>query len=89
MTGQVLKSPGYIAPLLPVPGDQVVLTNRHGRDNGDMFGYLLPSAEGIVRLAHEADDDNRDDPPADWLRGSWFADDVIVFRLKRRQQTFV
>ena len=84
-----MKSPGYIAPLLPVPGDQVVLTSKNDREQVPMSGYLLPSAEGIVRLAHEADDDNRDDPPADWLRGSYFAEDVIVFRIKRRQRVFV
>ena len=85
----MLRSPGYIAPLLPVPGDRVALTRKNDREQVPMCGYLLPSADGIVRLAHEADDDNREPRPDEWWRGSYFAEDVIVFRIKRRQRVFV
>jgi hypothetical protein len=85
----VLKSPGYIAPLLPTPGDKVMIIGGRGRDEWDMKGYLLPSADGVVRLAHQAADDDRADPPEDWLRRSWPAADVIVFRLALRTQVFV
>ena len=74
---------------LAVPGDRVMLMGGRGRNEWDMTGYLLPSPPEVVRLAAEAADDNRDNPPEDWLRGSYVARHVSVFLLRRRPWVFV
>ena len=85
----MLKSPGFIPPKIAVPGDSVMVIGGRGRNEWDMKGYLLPSGPEVVRIAHEAVDDDRTDPPEDWLRGSFVARHVTVFLLRRRPWIFV
>lgn len=84
----MLRSPGYTPPAVAVDGDKVLVIRKHGHDDG-LTGYQLPAPPGIVRLAAEAADDNRADPPDDWWRAEYDAADVYVSVLQRRDWTFV
>ncbi|MDJ0337421.1 hypothetical protein [Cryobacterium sp. PH31-O1] len=85
----MLKSPGFIPRPVAVAGDHVMVIGGRGRNEWDMTGYLLPSDPEVVRLAAEAVDDDRVDPPEDWWRASWFSRQVSVVLLRRRPWVFV
>ncbi|WP_105033536.1 hypothetical protein [Cryobacterium aureum] len=84
----MLKSPGYTPPAVAVDGDKVIVVRNHS-DGYGLVGYQLPAPPGIVRLAAEAADDNRADPPEDWWRATYRADEVRVELLRRRTWAFV
>ena len=83
----MLKSPGFIPPAIAVDGDRVRVIRRNSDGDG-LIGYQLPAPPGVVRLAAEAVDDNRNDPPDDWWRAAYRADEVRVVLIRRRPCVF-
>ena len=85
----MLKSPGFIPRPVAVAGDKIMIVGGRGFNEWDLVGYLLPSAPEVVRLAHQSQDDDRNNPPEDWLRRSFIRAEVIVVLLRRRPWRFV
>ena len=72
-------------PAVPAVGDRVCVVWGRGRQERELVGWVLTSADpDLITIASLAVDDGRSNHPEDWWRATFVSRNCFVIILKRK-----